>query len=113
MQGVRQQKEMMKIILTNIPENKARDLARRLVEGKMAACVNLVPGLLSIYGWKGKIEEDSETQLLIKTTEDRLSEAVAFIKKNHPYEVPEIAVIDISSINPEYLNWLKNYVEKS
>ena len=103
----------MKIILTNVPPLKAKEIARKMVESQLAACVNLIPGLLSIYEWQGKIEEEPETQLVIKTTQIRLDEAVSLLKQIHPYEVPEIAVLDISSVNPEYLQWLKNYVEKN
>jgi len=101
-------------VLSTVPNiKKARQLAGLLVSKRLAACVQILPGLESHYRWCGKTETSKEVLLLIKTQFSCYKKLETTLLANHPYEVPEIAVIDISSINPEYLNWLKNYVEKS
>lgn len=89
----------------------AERIARELVERRLAACVNVVPGLVSIYRWKDKIEREDERLLIIKTRRDRfpaLREALAAI---HPYEVPELIAIPIEDGSPAYLQWLDAAVE--
>jgi periplasmic divalent cation tolerance protein len=86
-------------------------IARELVERRLAACVNVVPGLVSTYRWKGKLEKDAEQLLIIKTRRDRfpaLREALAAI---HPYEVPELIAVPIEDGSPAYLEWLDAAVE--
>lgn len=104
---------MIKIVLTNFPVELAKEAARKIVNSKLAGCVNLVPKIESVYEWEGKIVEEAESMLLIKSTESKLDDLFAFIKKIHPYQVPEIAVIEPVSINAEYLQWLKAYVEEN
>jgi periplasmic divalent cation tolerance protein len=100
-----------RVVLTTAgSEDEARRIAAALVEGKLAACVNIIPKILSIYRWQGKVEEAEEWMLLIKT-------AVAFervcdaIKNLHSYEVPECVCISIENGSPEYLKWLEDVVD--
>ncbi len=89
----------------------AERIARELVERRLAACVNIVPGLVSIYRWQGKVEREDERLLIIKTRRDRfpaLREALASL---HPYEVPELIAIPIDEGSPAYLKWLDAAVE--
>jgi Uncharacterized protein involved in tolerance to divalent cations len=81
-------------------------LARLLVEKKLAACVNVVKGLRSFYWWKGKIEEDEEELLIIKTSREAYGELEREIRENHPYTVPEIIALPIILGNPDYLAWI-------
>jgi Uncharacterized protein involved in tolerance to divalent cations len=81
-------------------------LAKLLVEKKLAACVNVVKGLRSFYWWKGKIEEDDEELLIIKTSREAYGELEKQIKENHPYTVPEIIALPIILGNPDYLAWI-------
>lgn len=84
----------------------AEHLARQLVERRLAACVNLVPGLVSIYRWKGRVERDEERLLVIKTGASRFEELKAAIVALHPYDVPEIVALPVSAGHEPYLAWL-------
>jgi len=94
------------VVLCTVPKGKGEELARILVERKVAACINLIKGLRSIYWWKGKIEEDDEELLIIKTSKKMYGDLERLIKENHPYTVPEIIALPIISGNPDYLAWI-------
>jgi periplasmic divalent cation tolerance protein len=81
-------------------------LARALVEARLAACVNIVPGLTSVYRWKDAVESDPEHLLVIKTRRDRLDDMRTALLAQHPYEVPELVVLPIEGGSPAYLAWL-------
>ena len=81
-------------------------MATILVEERLAACVNLVPGLTSIYRWQGTLRREPEYLLLIKTTAARFTQVHERIRALHPYEVPEIIALPIRDGDPAYLNWL-------
>jgi periplasmic divalent cation tolerance protein len=85
-------------------------LARSLVEERLAACVNVLPQMTSVYRWKGSVEEDREQQLLMKTTRERLPALEARLRALHPYEVPELLVLDVASGSAAYLAWLRESV---
>lgn len=85
----------------------AANLARGLVEARLAACVNVIDGLRSFYRWQGEIAEDAEVQLLIKTREGRFDALVAWVQENHPYDVPEIVALSIERGAAPYLAWLR------
>jgi periplasmic divalent cation tolerance protein len=85
-------------------------LAGGLVEQRHAACVSILPGLTSVYAWKGQIESAEESLLLIKTRLANFSELERFIKQQHPYEVPEILAIPVQEGSADYLAWLRESV---
>jgi periplasmic divalent cation tolerance protein len=87
--------------------DEALRIARTLLAERLAACVNILPPMTSIYRWKGDVEEAQEQQLIIKTTTDRLPELQARLKALHPYETPELLVFTASGGLPEYLAWLR------
>jgi periplasmic divalent cation tolerance protein len=89
----------------------AQNIARVLVESKLAACVNILPGLTSVYAWKGQIESDNEILLLIKTRTVCLAEVQKTIQKLHSYELPEIIDVPITGGLTEYLNWITQSVK--
>jgi len=94
------------IIVSTYPDKKTvTKTANELVKKRLAACVN-VSKISSIYSWKGKIENTSEFLVLFKTTQKNKNALKKAIKKMHPYDIPEIAEINISSINQPYLKWL-------
>jgi periplasmic divalent cation tolerance protein len=88
----------------------AENLALRLIEGRLAACVNVVPGVRSFYRWKGKIENDTEFLLIIKTARGLVDQLRLELEKLHPYELPELIVAPIIDGSPNYLAWLEQEV---
>ena len=95
------------VVLVTSPNRRTSEkLSKGLVGGKLAACVNILPGLRSRYWWKGKIEAAREELLLIKTSQSRLSRLTQWVMKNHPYKVCEVVALPISAGNKLYLDWI-------
>ena len=88
-------------------EQTAQALAQTLVEQRLSACVNLLPAMRSVYRWQEQIEQAEEVQLIIKTCADRLDALSAAIRRQHPYELPEIVAISPSAGLPAYLDWIR------
>lgn len=84
----------------------ARQLAERLVGESLAACVNCLPGVVSVYRWEGKVATDNETLLLIKTTADRFEALKARLLEFHPYELPELIAVPVERGHEAYLAWV-------
>jgi len=94
-------------IINTCPDlGSAERLANRLVELRLAACVNIVSGVKSIYIWKGERQCDNEVILLIKAPGSAYPAIETLIRENHPYELPEIIAIDIDKGFPDYLQWI-------
>lgn len=87
-------------------EEEAAKIARALVEANVAACVNIVPKITSVYAWKGELCEEEELMLVIKTQQKRIGELKALLKELHPYEVPELIVFPVTDGLPDYLSWV-------
>ena len=85
----------------------AQMLAHQMVELRLAACVNLLPPMQSVYRWQGQVEQAEEVQLLAKTCADRLEALTAAIVQLHPYELPEILALTPSAGLPAYLDWIR------
>lgn len=86
---------------------EAEKIARRLIDTRLAACVNVLAGARSFYRWKGAVEDAAEFLLLIKTSRDRFQELCAELERLHSYEVPEIVALPITDGSLNYLNWLE------
>ncbi len=91
-------------------QSDAQKIARTLVEERVAACVNIVPGITSIYRWKGSVEQEPELLLVIKTMADRVEPLKARLLELHPYELPEVVVIPIVAGHQVYLEWIAEQV---
>jgi periplasmic divalent cation tolerance protein len=97
------------IVLTTLPADQdATRLAAALVEERLAACVNVLPVMTSIYRWEGKIEQAAEHQLVIKTTLNRVEALEMTLTRLHPYDVPELLVLPVAGGSERYLGWLQD-----
>ncbi|HTA16550.1 MAG TPA: divalent-cation tolerance protein CutA [bacterium] len=94
------------VLITAPAGEKAAGLARLLVEQKLAACVNRVPGVESVYWWHGKIETAAEELLIAKTDKLKVKALVKAVKAAHPYETPEVVALRIKEGNRDYLRWI-------
>jgi periplasmic divalent cation tolerance protein len=101
------------LVMTNLPDTaSATTLGRHLVAHKLAACVNLLPEVKSIYHWQGAVEEAGEVTMLIKSTHARYVDLETAIQALHPYDVPEIIVLEISGGFAPYLSWIEQETKK-
>jgi periplasmic divalent cation tolerance protein len=99
------------LVLTTLPEDEAEPFARTLLEERLAACVNVHAPMTSLYWWKGSIERDAESQIVIKTTRGRLEALAARFAELHSYELPELVVIPVAWGSKDYVDWVKNSIE--
>jgi periplasmic divalent cation tolerance protein len=100
----------VKIAISMSTLEEAPALARMLVEQRLAACVNILPGARSIYRWKEKIEEAEEAMLVIKTTAANILLVEEALKSLHSYELPEFVVLDVDGVSDAYLQWIQSSV---
>jgi periplasmic divalent cation tolerance protein len=95
------------VILCTCPDAAAAGaIAETLVREGLAACVNTVPGIASVYLWQGQIQRDAEVLLLIKSTQGRLAQLTERLREIHPYELPEIVALPVGGGLPDYLQWV-------
>jgi periplasmic divalent cation tolerance protein len=95
------------VVLTTLPADAdAPAFARQLVDARLAACVNLLPMMESIYRWEGRVERETERQLVVKTSRDRVPALWERVRELHPYEVPEFIVLPIVEGSDAYLRWV-------
>ena len=102
----------MRVMFCTTPVEMAEMVADALVESRVAACVNIVPTVRSVYRWKGAVEREDEALLVIKTTAERVESVMDRIRRIHPYDVPEVISLPIEEGLPEYLDWLRAQVEE-
>lgn len=101
----------VRVVLVTVPHEAAgKELALRLVEDRLVACGNILPGLTSVYRWDGEVQQEPETLVLFKTTEDRLPALKVRVAELHPYEVPELLALPVIDGHPPYLQWVTGEV---
>lgn len=101
----------VRVVLITGPEPETLEsIGRVLVEERLAACVNIIPGVTSVYRWEGEIRTDSEALAVIKTTEDCVQAARLRVAELHPYEVPEFVALEVVEGSPAYLQWVRESV---
>ena len=97
----------VRVVLITVPQgDPATSLARALVEERLAACVNLIPEVRSLYRWEGAVQEDAEALLVVKTRAERCEALAARVQDLHPYDVPEVLVLPTSGGSASYLEWV-------
>ena len=96
------------LVLTTVPDGQVGEaVARKLVEDRLAACVNVLPPMTSFYRWRGALEREVECQLVIKTTSQRVPAVQARLGELHPYELPEFLVLTVADGSTAYLKWVQ------
>lgn len=94
------------LYITTADVAEAKALGRGLVEARLAACANVLPGITPIYWWEGKVEEGAEVALIAKTRADLVDAAVAHVKAHHSYDCPCVVALPIEGGNPAFLDWI-------
>lgn len=95
------------VVLCTAPdEATAQDLAAKALAEKLAACAPLIPGATSLYYWEGKLEQEYEVQMLLKTNREHQQALLACLKSHHPYQTPELLVLPVTHADTDYLSWL-------
>jgi periplasmic divalent cation tolerance protein len=98
----------VRVVLITVPDaDTATGLGRALVEARLAACVNVVPGVRSLYRWEGKVQDDAELLLVVKTRADRIAALAARVRELHPSELPEILALSAVGGSEAYLDWVR------
>lgn len=101
------------VVVTTVgTEEQANLIAREIIARRQAACVNIVPGVRSIYRWKGKICTDGELLLIVKTLEEEFEAVAATIRELHSYELPEVLAFNVGRGEQSFLDWIKSSVDK-
>ena len=98
------------ILITAPTEKEAKSVGRCLIEKGLAACVNLISGVESLFVWKGKLCQEGEVLLVVKSVREKAAEIITVVQKMHSYDVPEIIVLPIVDGSKDYLNWLQESI---
>ena len=100
------------IVLCTVPDQGSGErLARSLVDARLAACVNLLPGVTSVFRWQDEVQKETEALLIMKTRRDRFAALCTAVHAQHPYELPEIIAVPLSDGLPAYLRWIDQSLE--
>lgn len=100
------------VLITTATEEEAHSIAELLLKQRKVACVNIVPGVDSLFWWQGKLDSARESLLIVKTKASALHEIVNLVKQVHSYEIPEIIALPIIGGNEDYLKWLNSEVKE-
>ena len=103
---------MRLVLLTVLSMSDAEALATAIINARLAACVQILPQMTSMYVWEGKVQKENEHLMLIKTLPEKWDELRDFITVNHSYDVPEIVAIDADRVSEPYLSWVNECLKK-
>ena len=101
------------MLVTVGSEPEAERIANKLVEQELVACVNVLPGILSVFRWEGKVSREQEVLLIAKTVNQLFERVVSVVKSLHSYDVPEVIALPIQHGLPEYLSWVRNVTNQA
>jgi periplasmic divalent cation tolerance protein len=99
------------VYITTADKSEARAIGRHLVQSRLAACVNIFEHMNSMYFWQGEFQDDQETVLIAKTTQERLQELIAAVRQRHGYDCPCVVALPITAGNPDFLDWIGTQVQ--
>lgn len=102
---------ILAVFCTCPDETAARELAAGLVENRLAACVNVMPSIRSIYRWQGAVQQDDEALMVIKTSAEKYADLEKWLAGRHPYDVPEVIALPVDKGLPAYLAWVAQETE--
>ncbi len=104
---------MLVVLTTTSNPDEAESLAKGIIERRLGACVQILPAIKSFYFWEGKVRNETEHLLFIKTTGEKFSKLETFLLDNHSYDVPEIVGLNAEGVSETYLNWITEYVSET
>lgn len=96
----------IRVVLITVPADEASELAREIVQNRLAACVNIIPRVESVYWWDDEVQTSNECILIVKTTQLMLERLIDHVVENHPYDLPEIIALPVTEGLPDYVNWV-------
>jgi len=102
---------MLVVLTTTSNDEEGETLARKIVEAKLAACVQVLPLMKSFYFWENAIQSETEHLLLIKTLPEKFADLEKFVQANHSYDVPEIVALRAEKVSESYLSWVEDYLK--
>lgn len=106
------EREVVLALVTFPDETVAKEVARALLDERLVACVNLLPAITSLYRWEGSVHEDPEVLGVLKSSSDRVADLTARVVALHPYDTPEVVVIDPASVEERYRAWALGQVDE-
>ena len=111
--AVTSSEEVNVVYVTASGEEEAKRIARALLEDKLAACINIIPKITSVYEWEGKVEEDTEVLMMIKSPVKLLPQLTETVQRVHSYDVPEVIAVPVHGGSREYIQWVQNMSRKA
>jgi periplasmic divalent cation tolerance protein len=102
----------IRLVFITAPPSKAEVMARSMVERRLCACANVVQAVKSFYYWKDDIQNEAESLIILKTTQQRIDDVIKYVKEVHPYEVPEVLTVPVAEGLPDYVNWMIEEIGK-
>jgi len=96
----------LRVVFVTVPMDKAEEMAKAIVENRLAACASVVPAVKSFYYWEDQLKNEHESLLILKTTMSKIDDLITFIKSEHPYDIPEIIAMPVAEGLPDYVNWV-------
>lgn len=98
--------DALRVVFITVTRDEAGNMAKSLVENRLAACVNIIPKTESYYWWDDKINHDEESMLIAKTSVNKIEELIEYVEENHPYDIPEVISFQLSEGLPDYIDWV-------